>query len=567
MEDFVTADLHLGHHKVLAYSNRPFSCIEEHDQAIIDNWNAVVNRRDTVRIIGDFAWHSHNKYLSRLHGRKILILGSHDGRISDKALVNFTDVRAGGFIEKMGGREYWLAHCCHRTWERCFYGVPHLFGHCFDEQTEILTRRGFVRYDNIERTDQVLTVNMYNQQLEYQQPSDIHCYDYSGPMKEFRIRSGSILVTPDHDMLGVRPYSNDLYKIKAKDVQERMKIPLARCAPSHSFNESCAFFRVLGLIVSAGHFKQDEKGKLNAGGQRSSADNGVIIYQKTGTECYIRDTLNAAGVPFKEWQRVIAGTVMTHFYIKPEYVKQHIYPYLTEKRISDRLMNLRGSQFRHFLAGLIFGDGWIMNHRGYATAAEKGKYCQLIETNTLQAATVAYCTGDRVLCDQVQQLCTLNGIRTSAKLRKNGLGRGAWNVTFAVSKDERISYIGDVDYTGKTWCVTVPNGTVVARRDGFVFMTGNSHGRLVTFNLSTDIGVDCSHKFDMCGPYSPIPEWSVHEWVRQRTQEMDMDRRIETGSDGTQHYKQDDVRFVLNRGNIMMEPVMQDLFEELDSGD
>ena len=57
------------------------------NQALIDNWNAVVGSDDTVYHLGDFAMNP--KYLAiveKLNGYKILISGNHDTCWKDKPL-------------------------------------------------------------------------------------------------------------------------------------------------------------------------------------------------------------------------------------------------------------------------------------------------------------------------------------------------------------------------------------------------------------------------------------------------------------------------------------------------
>ena len=79
---FFTSDLHFGHKNILKFTKpRPFATIEEHDQAIINNWNSVVNRDDTVYVLGDIAMNMDpdvlENHLECLNGHKRLILGNH----------------------------------------------------------------------------------------------------------------------------------------------------------------------------------------------------------------------------------------------------------------------------------------------------------------------------------------------------------------------------------------------------------------------------------------------------------------------------------------------------------
>lgn len=78
---YFTSDLHLGHKNVITLCNRPFSCIEEMDLELIHNWNRMVQRGDTVYILGDLMFRNEcppEEYLDQLKGKKHLIVGNHD---------------------------------------------------------------------------------------------------------------------------------------------------------------------------------------------------------------------------------------------------------------------------------------------------------------------------------------------------------------------------------------------------------------------------------------------------------------------------------------------------------
>lgn len=77
------SDTHFNHENIIKYCNRPFSSVEEMNEYMIKEWNAVVKEKDIICHLGDFALGSKNEIESlvkRLNGNKILILGNHDKR-------------------------------------------------------------------------------------------------------------------------------------------------------------------------------------------------------------------------------------------------------------------------------------------------------------------------------------------------------------------------------------------------------------------------------------------------------------------------------------------------------
>lgn len=97
---YFTADLHLGHKNILAYCKRPWATIEEHDEAILQNWRDTVSDDDLVYVLGDVTLGSIKKYAERLRdlpGEKRLIAGNHDAVLDHLTAGIIGVLHAAGF--------------------------------------------------------------------------------------------------------------------------------------------------------------------------------------------------------------------------------------------------------------------------------------------------------------------------------------------------------------------------------------------------------------------------------------------------------------------------------------
>lgn len=72
---FYIADTHFGDKNILIYSRSHFKNIEEMNNIIINNWNNIVKKEDTVYLLGDVGDY---EYLKLLNGNIIIVLGNHD---------------------------------------------------------------------------------------------------------------------------------------------------------------------------------------------------------------------------------------------------------------------------------------------------------------------------------------------------------------------------------------------------------------------------------------------------------------------------------------------------------
>lgn len=133
MAKYYISDTHFGHKNVLKFDNRPFGSIEEMEEIMIMNWNAVVRPEDDVYILGDFCYRAEKGaeyYLKRLNGHKHLIIGNHDKKLlkDEEAMKEFETVDKMTYV-KDGDRLAVLCHFPLQEWNQYYRGAYHIYGH------------------------------------------------------------------------------------------------------------------------------------------------------------------------------------------------------------------------------------------------------------------------------------------------------------------------------------------------------------------------------------------------------------------------------------------------------
>ncbi|MBI2675854.1 MAG: metallophosphoesterase family protein [Candidatus Aenigmarchaeota archaeon] len=132
-----TGDTHFGHKNILAYANRPFSSVEEMDEAIIINWNSRVEPQDNVYHLGDVGLCHPDRLrvvLERLNGRIYLIRGNHEKSAEAcnerfEWIRDYYELKVDDGEAHRGKQLVVLFHYPMREWKASHYGAYHLYGH------------------------------------------------------------------------------------------------------------------------------------------------------------------------------------------------------------------------------------------------------------------------------------------------------------------------------------------------------------------------------------------------------------------------------------------------------
>ncbi|MBY6203185.1 metallophosphoesterase [Maritalea mobilis] len=133
MANLYTADLHIGHARIIEFCKRPFASTKEMDSAVLRAMQEGMTPGEDLWIIGDFAFVRSDEagrvetMLASIPGRKHLVRGNHDkpwmaklpGWASVHDLVEIRD----------GGSRLTLCHYPMITFPGALHGALQLFGH------------------------------------------------------------------------------------------------------------------------------------------------------------------------------------------------------------------------------------------------------------------------------------------------------------------------------------------------------------------------------------------------------------------------------------------------------
>ena len=174
---FFTSDTHYFHFSVLKYANRPFNSLEEMHSKMIENWNAIVGKNDTVYHLGDFFLTTKldliDGILDQLNGHIKILPGNHDQWLRKHArLRNASKIMLLSPLEEIkhyhNDKKYYLT-LCHfpmLRWNKSHYGAIQLHGHSHGNLDEYNATQPLIRMDVGVDSSQYTPIN-FEQILRY----------------------------------------------------------------------------------------------------------------------------------------------------------------------------------------------------------------------------------------------------------------------------------------------------------------------------------------------------------------------------------------------------------------
>ncbi|HFH9837931.1 TPA: hydrolase [Streptococcus suis] len=138
---YFIADTHFYHKNVIAFCNRPFSTVEEMNQALITNWNKTVSDIDEVYIVYKGNGKQANELLQSLNSKKYLLKGNHEHYLNspDFDITLFEWVKDYHTLI-YNKRKFVLFHYPILEWENYHHDSIHIYGHVHNNQVEYFSK-------------------------------------------------------------------------------------------------------------------------------------------------------------------------------------------------------------------------------------------------------------------------------------------------------------------------------------------------------------------------------------------------------------------------------------------
>jgi hypothetical protein len=323
---------------------------------------------------------------------------------------------------------------------------------CLDMKTEALTRRGWIKYEEIRGDDLVLGMNRLTGNLEWQ--PILKKFDRENDEKMIRIdRAVDMRVTAGHRVLHSRRDWKRIWAPKyeyarADSLPARFRIPVSGFVQNTGTTLSDAQIELAGWFLTDGYINPDES--------RAS------IYQsKDPTR--IRELLDACGLEYRESVRErdithVCGRELKkpplpqrEFRLTAEATRE-LLGWVPEKgRLPFWCDRMTDHQFEVLLEGLIAGDGtW--------DGVEDGN-CAVLH-------------GTKEFLESVQIVALQHGWRAFLSVaREKDYRLNLTRATFC--EFDRAVVVREEEPDERVWCLTVPFGNFMVRRNGKPHITGN----------------------------------------------------------------------------------------------
>lgn len=314
---------------------------------------------------------------------------------------------------------------------------------CFDTETEVLTDRGFMLFENVEKSG----ANVLQVTENGVEPTDAKPFvqKYNGEMVKYDTQYLNFCVTPNHDMV-----VDDGKKIEAGDMYEQLRIRPKFHIPFVVENNNDDADITDNEIMLAAWYLADGYTRTNSSFY-VKVNRGYKIKELNELP-FISKKVRVTKASVRKNGRTIPSSEQTEYRFDKNLVK-----WLCQSKESidfDAILKLSKRQARLFVDTLILCDGNIMQNGVRRFFQTRPSIVRLFE---LASVCAGYAVNEP------------KGRISDLSVRTN------YFITVSGKTEVPVTsrYVKKINYDGDVWCVTVPSGKIVVRRHGLSMVCGN----------------------------------------------------------------------------------------------
>ena len=339
---------------------------------------------------------------------------------------------------------------------------------CADEETEILTQRGWLRYNEVQVGDQTLGMKM-DGTVEWTNINRVNIFEAKHRrMVKMVQRAHDSLTTKDHRWLVERVDLNHscMFKERKFTISEQLGKSNERiiCArPVTNLPETPKYTDALVELVAwywtEGHLREKDKNSIDI-----AQDRTVNSRKWKSIEAALISEFGPRSGRISGGDGWTVHVGHNSFHLRGEFASaiSQFAPGKDKKLDYGFITSLTKSQLKLFIDTSIAGDGWLKHNPQSAWGRTHGAEIAQKKCHNL---------------DVLQFACQLYGLQTTLtyheRVNQWWLRIFEKNSFYPVSA-KRSGKLTEIDYFGKVWCPSTNTSTWLARRNGTVYFTGNT---------------------------------------------------------------------------------------------
>ena len=359
---------------------------------------------------------------------------------------------------------------------RVYFKKLHHVSACYDDQTEVLTQRGWLRWADVTMLDELATSDVRGQKLFFERPLHLVSYDYKGDLCAYKGRYANYAVTPNHNMWSKLYHTTgDLYSLKQASALHGKRFKIRTGHFDVTDPGSPEFFDI-GTHHIAWEDFCEFVGWWVTEGCVGSSKVCVVVYQSSTANPdkfeRIEQLIRRMGV---RWSYYKAGGVKMGFHVLEKSFADYFANYgghSQDKAVPREFITGSHAGCRRLLEAINLGDG---SYCGYWSKGKPTGHYRLSVTS-------------RQLVDDYQEMAVRVGWGSSVTYESNDSVK-AINPHYltqhraSISTTRRCAQVdGDrhedgfchMPYEGKVYCAEMRTGLLFVRRNGKTMLCGNS---------------------------------------------------------------------------------------------